>query len=673
MLTDPSTRPFRRWELATLAVLAAVPRLLIPGGASMWLDEILQTLQVQGGLLQTLEALRHDAVHPPLEGLVSWLLVHLGVPEVGRRLLPIALGVATVVLLAGWAGARFGRAAGWATGILAALSPVHVHYSQELRPYALGLFFTVLACRRYDALGREPTRRDVLLLWLACLGCLYSFYFAAAVFIPLLALAAGEAVGGPPEERAAARRRLRWAPLFLGTLLLALLPWGLAVAATGGRPIELPATAWDAGLAGRRWQFFTAGGLEDTELGWGGWLALGLFLLGAARALRSVAGRAVLAGVLAGTVGVELLLQLTDHWNSARYFLPAWPFLTVTLALGGTAPGAWLNRAWLNRAWPDRWKPGIPWAVIAPVTLLAVFTVAQLHGTALLHRHGRPDWHRLAKAADALHRRGEPILAANDWTATCLGHYLEQVAERRGRRLARPISVDGEPARALAAWPADRCALLAVGGYPTAPDLARQLRRWPAPQEVRIGKLRLVLLGPRKAGAAGCPRRHLPRDLRRPPPAFAGWPVGPPAESLLLDFDPATTADDLLYGWSAFERRPDGTTFAWAVGRHAGLGLHLDHPRPLRLRATLWPYPLPDRHQRLTAELNGRRLGTVPLDRGRQTIEVELPASAWRAGENRLDLTFAYAAAPAGVDPGSTDPRRLAAAFDRLELMEVAE
>jgi hypothetical protein len=663
MPNPPPNGPLRRWELATLAVLAAVPRLLIPGGSSMWLDEILETLQVQGGLFQTLEALRHDAVHPPLEALLSWLQVHLGVPEVGRRLLPIALGVATVVLLADWAAARFGRAAGWATGFLAALSPVHVHYSQELRPYALGLFFTVLACRRYDALGREPTRRHVLQLWLACLGCLYSFYFAAAVFAPLLALGAGEAVGGPPEERAAARRRLRWAPLFLGTLLLALLPWGFAVAATGGRPIELPATEWDAGLAGRRWQFFTAGGLETTELGWGGWLALGLFLLGAVRAGRSVAGRAVLAGVLAGTVGVELLLQLTDHWNSARYFLPAWPFLTVTLALGVTAPAAWL----------DRWKPGIRLATIIPVTLLAVFAVAQLHGIALLHRHGRPDWHRLARAADALHRAGEPILAANGWTATSLGYYLEQVAERRGRRLPRPVSVDGDPARAVAAWPADRCALLAVGGYPSTPELARQLRHWPTPQEVRIGELRLVLLGPREAGAAGCPRRHLPRALRRPPPPFVGWPLGPPEESLLLDFDPATTADDLLYGWSAFERRADGTTFAWAVGRHAGLGLHLDRPRPLRLRATLWPYPLPGRRQRLTAELNGRRLGTVPLDRGRQTIEVELPASAWRAGENRLDLTFADATAPADVDPGSADRRRLAVAFDRLELTEVAE
>ena len=258
MKSPVSIRPPTLREVLLLGALAALPRLLNLGTFSMWLDEILETRQARGGLTQAWQALQADAVHPPLEGLISWALIHLGASESARRLLPVALGVATVVILAGWAARRFGRLVGPLTGVLAALSPLHVHYSQELRPYALGLFFCALALDRSEALLRSPGRRNVLLLWIACLGCLLSFYFAALIFVPLTLLALGEARSKSPEVR----QLLRRAPLFLGALALACLPWVPVVLSLRQRSIEAAATSWTGPLAGQRWQFLTAGGVE---------------------------------------------------------------------------------------------------------------------------------------------------------------------------------------------------------------------------------------------------------------------------------------------------------------------------------------------------------------------------------------------------------------------------
>ncbi len=55
-------------EVLALGVLAAVVRLLNLGTYSMWLDEILETSQARGGLAQTWQALRADAVHPQGRG-----------------------------------------------------------------------------------------------------------------------------------------------------------------------------------------------------------------------------------------------------------------------------------------------------------------------------------------------------------------------------------------------------------------------------------------------------------------------------------------------------------------------------------------------------------------------------------------------------------------------------
>jgi hypothetical protein len=160
--------------LIGLALLALLPRLVNLGSFSMWFDEVAETLQASGTLAYTWAELKSDVVHPPLDGLLTWSLLHLGIDETRRRLVPIVFGVVTVLLLASWASRRFGRIAGVATGLFAACSPIHVHYSQELRPYALALFFVALAVVAVDRALDHVDGRRLGLAALALLGCLYS-------------------------------------------------------------------------------------------------------------------------------------------------------------------------------------------------------------------------------------------------------------------------------------------------------------------------------------------------------------------------------------------------------------------------------------------------------------------------------------------------------------------
>ena len=113
---------------------------------------------------------------------------------------------------------------------------------------------------------------------------------------------------------------------------------------------------------------------------------------------------------------------------------------------------------------------------------------------------------------------------------------------------------------------------------------------------------------------------------------------------------------------------PEGASFVWADGRRAALGLHLERSRPRRLELELWPFQVAGRRQEVAVRLNGSLLGRRPLEGGRQVVELAVPGERWRTGENLLVFDFAYAVAPAAVDPSSGDRRSLAVAFDRLSL-----
>ncbi len=141
------------WPLTLALLLGAALRLYRLGANSLWIDEF-----------STLELARHSAADilrlsssanfiPPL----YFLLVHgalqlLGESEVTLRLWSAVAGIATIPVV--WLLTRDMTGSG-PTGDLAAtllaISPLHLWYSQEARPYSLLLFFgccSLLALQR---------------------------------------------------------------------------------------------------------------------------------------------------------------------------------------------------------------------------------------------------------------------------------------------------------------------------------------------------------------------------------------------------------------------------------------------------------------------------------------------------------------------------------------------
>ncbi len=468
------TTELRPLDLAGLAVAAGIARTFNLGTFSLWLDEILLLIRAQGGPAEVWAACRANAEHPPLSALVTAALNAAGATETVHRLLTITLGVATVPLLAVWAGRRFGRAAGIATGLVTALVPFHVRYSQELRPYVYLLFFAVLTLLAAGRLERRPGPRSAARAFGAVLGGFYSHHLFALVLIP---------AAWPLAEAALSRRNRRALGLFAvaaGAAFLAFLPWLLAISGElSGRDPASGARPWTWRLAFQRWQFLTVGAMEGDGLTWAGVLALVLAILGTTAALRSPAGRAAVVGAVVGIAGSEAFFAATDHWSSGRYDAVGWLFLPVLTGLG------------IARIWT---APRIrPLAVI----VLAALLMGEGLGLVRYARVGRPDWDRVAAAVRQARRPGEPLLAENEWTRICLGYYLQgpDFLHRQGEDGA-PVTVGAGPRRLRQLWPADRRAVLVVAGIPRQPQLRRWARAFPVAGRFPRSRARVFLLTP---------------------------------------------------------------------------------------------------------------------------------------------------------------------------------
>lgn len=158
MDAPPARRsPYDLPILAALLLLATALRVHGLSVGGLWLDEGYSLLQSERGFADIL-ALRHYDANPPLYVLLlhAWrALVGPGVPA--AQAFSVVFGVAGVGLAWAVMRLRFGVVAGLAAGLLVALSRFHIHYSQEIRGYAL-LFALVAAADlfyvRWESRGR---------------------------------------------------------------------------------------------------------------------------------------------------------------------------------------------------------------------------------------------------------------------------------------------------------------------------------------------------------------------------------------------------------------------------------------------------------------------------------------------------------------------------------------
>jgi uncharacterized membrane protein len=181
-------RKFRFTTTRTVALvivaLGFALRLYTLAGESLWYDELLQLDIAQDRLVNIFPRLRgHSAV--PLDYLIVHFWIWLGRGEGWVRLPAVFGGTLTLPVAYRLGQAFLGRKAGLLFMFLLALSPVHVQYSQEVRPYALvvlGITLTVYAFWRLNQTDRwryaVPLQIGVLIFSLAHI-------FAIVIFLPL--------------------------------------------------------------------------------------------------------------------------------------------------------------------------------------------------------------------------------------------------------------------------------------------------------------------------------------------------------------------------------------------------------------------------------------------------------------------------------------------------------
>jgi hypothetical protein len=185
--SQAAVTPFDWWPLAALTVLAAALRLSTLDLQSFWYDEAFTPVHVlHASLGATLHAFVHTENNPPLWYLVVWAWSRLaGTGEVVLRLPSALAGIATVLVAWGIGRELAGRRAAALAGVIVAVNPLLVWYSQEARPYAFYVLFVALALLCMLRAEEDPTPRRLALFALSGALALLSHYFAVFLVVPM--------------------------------------------------------------------------------------------------------------------------------------------------------------------------------------------------------------------------------------------------------------------------------------------------------------------------------------------------------------------------------------------------------------------------------------------------------------------------------------------------------
>jgi 4-amino-4-deoxy-L-arabinose transferase-like glycosyltransferase len=314
--------------LSLIVGVAGVLRLGGIGAESLWHDEVLTFVDAQAPLSRVIPWVRDHENCPPLYfALVNAWTKVFGAGDVSLRLPSAILGIAAVVLLFALGNEFFDPFVGLTAAALLALSPMHIAYSQEARPYAL-MFLLLLLCTW--ALVRMLRSGSVAsqMAYVACAtAALYTHTFAIFALLALNLFYVQRwllrrRVAPPPAIAPA-----RWA-ILQGAVLLLFWPWIPATleVARMGLPWMVRPTPFHQAMAGYA----------------GGYIALAaLALLGIVaviRAYRRRDDRITLPLLLAL---VPVLAPLAYGTFTTRYGIAALLGVTMLAAYGAAALGRW--------------------------------------------------------------------------------------------------------------------------------------------------------------------------------------------------------------------------------------------------------------------------------------------------------------------------------------------
>ncbi|HSP13670.1 MAG TPA: glycosyltransferase family 39 protein [Thermoanaerobaculia bacterium] len=369
-------------------------------------DEIAEVRWSSKSFSGMMQEVRRDAVHPPLDYVLQFVMGRLGGPEWLRRLPPVLFGIGTVALIMILARLWFGTGAGIAAGFFAALAPMHIRYSQEVRPYSMALFFVCAALLALELYAMRRQRRWAIAWFVLVFLSGFTLYFAGMV------------AGATSVFRIFVARRdaltLLWKRLPLIVLAWTVLyaPWLFVVIRLANEKPPQPPDTLDWPWWQLRVQTFAAGDwrFEPVTLGsWAFWICVAM---GAIAAIRFKPLRIALFWFAAGTALEILVLQLRPHYSTPRYLMASWPGAFI---LAGAAI------AWLMRSAPGR--AAVPFILL----LFAGHAALTLH---VYYSGERSDWRGIAEYVYSRVKAGDNVMMANNWVQRNFGYYWAHLPAR---------------------------------------------------------------------------------------------------------------------------------------------------------------------------------------------------------------------------------------------------
>lgn len=226
-------RHFPIWGVRA-AVLALVAvgfglRLYGLGAHSLWLDELMELDIAQGPLAGLAEILRHAHAATPLDYVIMHIWIGLGRDDTWVRFPALVWGTLTLPLAYQLGRSLLGTAPGLLLLALLTISPLHVRYSQEVRPYALVLLGTILTVYAFWHLRRDFRSRYFWLLLSGVLISVLSHIFTTLLLATLILFAGLELVIGANRRQSLRLLACLLIAGMLPLLVLLALGWGNAI------------------------------------------------------------------------------------------------------------------------------------------------------------------------------------------------------------------------------------------------------------------------------------------------------------------------------------------------------------------------------------------------------------------------------------------------------------
>lgn len=393
--------------LVIVLLIAAGARFYRIDAQSLWNDEGNSLRLAERRIPDLIDAAARD-IHPPgyYLTLKAWIALG-GTSELALRLPSAFAGLLTAAVVIALGRRLYGAGAGALAGLIVALSPLAVYYSQETRMYALLGLLAALSMTVFVEWLARFERGHAAWGWALALGLINAAGLYTHYAFPFTLLAQGLMFarwlawrGGSPGTR---RALLAYAALNALALVL-FAPWlPTAWDQITGWPSAESAIPWHERLRASLGAI-TAGGAVR-EVGWAPLIAPGLLALGALFGVKRDCGlprgwRAALPPLwIAATVG-GLLLSGAYRPTNLKFLVPAGAAAALWLA-GGVA-GWWQRlgtRAWLR--------------AVAPALLVAIALAAQLRTLDTLYHDpaaARADYRGIAARLEATAQPDDAII-----------------------------------------------------------------------------------------------------------------------------------------------------------------------------------------------------------------------------------------------------------------------